>query len=184
MGRTPGVTQDRVAKMVGLTMGAATGMTLSSLISGFDDDPKAPSWIGLAVSGAVLLAMALRPAWRESRVLVICVGFLPVPLAGTAVSLLDLSRTTASTVRAIGFLISVALFFGIAYAYSRRKREVDQLIFREAAIVAFFATMIAAVVYGTLTQVTDVPRLSFAALAVFGMCVWLAALFVFDKRYS
>ena len=56
--------------------------------------------------------------------------------------------------------------------------------FREAALVALFTSMVAAVVYGTLSEVSEVPDLSLAALAVFGMGVWTLALFVFDRRYS
>ena len=184
MGRTEVGSQERVARTCGLAMGAATGMTVATLISGFKVEPKGPSWLGLAIFGVALLAMAVRPSWRNQRVLVICVGFLPVGVVNSIVAALDLSRSSAMTVRAGGFLLSMAFFFGVGFVFSRRKREVDQLIFREAAIVAFFATIIAAVVYGTLAEVSDVPRVSFAALAVFGMGVWTVALFVFDRRYS
>jgi FtsH-binding integral membrane protein len=177
--------QERVAQIVGFAMGAATGVTASALATGFEPQRRGPKWIGLVLLAATVLVVAcVRRLRRDPRVQVLMAAFLPFAAAGAAARALELSRETGRTVAGVGTVVALLTLFAIAFVFSRHKREVDQLVFREASLVAFFATVIASVVYGSLTRFTDVPDVSLLAVGLFGLGVWTVALFVLDRKYS
>jgi hypothetical protein len=179
-------TQERVSQTVGLAMGAACGMTIAMLRTGFErQETPAPRWLGPLIAVALLAAVAFVPRLRrEPRVVIIAVGIAPIFAMFSIVNLLDVDSATGARLRGVGFLVSVAVLYALAFAYSRRKREVDQLIFREASLFAFFATVIAAISYGTLVQVDLVPDVPLVAVAIFGQFSFTLGVFIFDRKYA
>ena len=186
MGRQAGE-QERVAQTVGFVLGAATAIAAVGTFQGIEPSSGARGrwWAGLIVVVAfAAIAAGLVPRIRAERYRALSFGVLPYLASAVITGALDLAPEPTRTVRAIGFLLSVALLFGLALVVSRRKREVDQLVFREASLFAFFATVVATVAYGALVRVDVVPEIPLGAAGIFGMAVWLAALFVLDRRYS
>ena len=185
MGRRERGPQERVGQVVGAAMGVAAGMTFVMVREDFDNDPKGPRWAGLALGLGIALAIFLSPRLRrDPRVVVVAVGLFPLLSLGSIVNMLDLDERLSNRLSVVAFLLSVAALYTFAFVYARMKREVDLLIMREASMFAFFATIIAAVVYGALVAVADAPDLSVAAVAIFAQVAWIVGLFIFERRYA
>jgi hypothetical protein len=182
--------QERVSQVVGFAIGAACGMTVGMLLLGFK--PKSshvlPSWTGFVIDGVLaigVVVIALVPRFhRNAIVIVLAAGLTPYLATIATVGALDVGDRAAVRLIGFGFLASIGAFYSIGLIYSRRKREVDQLIFRQSSQFAFFATVVTAVVYGTLVKIELAPAISIAWAAVLGEGAWSAAAFVLERKYS
>lgn len=108
----------------------------------------------------------------------------PVIVAAQVIRFVEPDPTWARPLRTLGLGLVIAVSLVASFVYARHKRELEQRLFLDATSFAFFATIVAASVYGILDAAFDVPRLSFLWVVVFAQLVWVVALSVLERRYA
>jgi hypothetical protein len=192
----PRIRDDDPSSVAARRSGFLSGVALALLVSAaLTSNPAVDRWLdkgtpvppvpGIAVSSAlfvVVFVWSLRVRNRLATLLVI--SFVPTAVAGAAIRLSDPNPSWAEPLRAVGLALTIAVAFVTSLSYARQKRELERAIFDEATVAAFFATLIAAGIYGVLGTAFHLPPVSLIWVPVFADVAWIVGLFVFERRYA
>jgi hypothetical protein len=177
-----------VAAISGFALGMACALAVSTLKQVARAYPSKPpikgAWIGYVIAAAIA-ALPFVPRLRRIPYVMLGVSaIVPVIVSSAIAEHYGFTSDVGFKFRSVGTLVSFALIFLSALYFLRQNKELDRQIYTQSALVAFFAMVGVGVVYGVAEDSFGAPHLPLTLLSLAGLAVFVASLFVLEKRYS
>ncbi len=182
---------ERISEIAGFALGLAYMSVFATLgpVQSFFERRRpgaVADWLFLALGLVLVAVLVISPRIRRENPFLTLgvVGLFPTLIASFVGQHYGIHSHPARSIRALGLLVAFGAEFVTAVWFARQKKELDRQVFTESALFAFFVTVAAGVVYGVAQEWFDAPRLAFTWLALFGLTVFVASLFILERRYA